>query len=162
MIHLLGLPTVPVPWPEGAEQCPKCRRSIPGGVRPTVIRVPFSLPLANTWSLSEKELLALCPIDGLMSQVVVPSGRSQNEIDLETATLVVALREAGYENWSGMLQASLQETDPAARLSYVGHALAILLRRCPFFRESSENQRDVVRQLLVDNVVLWPQALSGT
>lgn len=121
-----------------------------------MLNSPISGPIANTWPLSEKELIALCPIDGPLSKVAVPSGRSQAEIELATASEADALRDAGFDNWASMLRGCLERPDPVTRLSYVGHSLAILLHRGPLSHHDLVTQRDLVRQLLVDSVILWP------
>ncbi len=152
--HRLWLPEVPDPWPEGAEPCPTCRRPIPGGIRPQM----YSSKLAGTWRVNpratDKQLIALCPIDGRLSSRYRPSGRDEATIEREVADLEAHLRSNGLENWADLLASSLERE--AERPSYIGHSLAIVLRHGPADNQLLRAEGDRIQQLLVDTVALWP------
>jgi hypothetical protein len=106
-----------------------------------------------TWPLSDKELIALCPIDGPLGRRLTPAERRPAEITAEVERVVRALRSVGQDNWAGMLEATLRRWSD--RDIYVGHAVAILLSRGLVALELLPGERQRLEQFLVDVVAMW-------
>lgn len=110
--------------------------------------------VTTAWARIDKELIALCPIDGPLAAQHRPVERGAAELEREVRELVATLRDEGEHNWATMVERATNR--PTQRDILTGHALAILLRRGPWHRGSLRARRIAVEQLLVDIVARWP------
>ncbi len=148
----MGSTVAPDPWTDAAQYCPRCHRPIPGGIHHPFPGWVIPGPLAST----DAELLRLCPLDGPSGRDHPPQDRPIDELTDDVRGLAESLATDGEGSWAKML-ASAAERDPDdERLTYMGHAVALLLERGPRHWWGTRTDRTRIRQLLSDIVVKWP------
>jgi hypothetical protein len=140
--------TAPMPWPEGAHKCPKCRRPLAGSIAP--FGAKGGAP-AGRFALSVREKIEQCPLDGSKYGHRDPTTRTPRELDSEAADMAAALVLVGEPIWAKMVQKgfTMQGLD---RVLYLGHALAIVNN---WHRLPAQEER--LQQLVVDYVARWPE-----
>jgi hypothetical protein len=142
----------PDPWPEAAQHCPRCRRAIPGGIRHPFVGWVIPGPQAPT----DAELRSHCPIHGPSGSQYPPRDRSVAALAAQVHALAQSLGDDGEGSWSKMLTAAAEREPDEEKLTWMGHAIALLLERGPrhWWRQQADWQD--ARQLLADLVVKWP------
>ena len=148
----MGSTVAPDPWTTAAEYCPRCHRAIPGGIHHPFPGWVIPGPQART----DAELLRLCPLDGPSGREHPPQDRSLHELAEEVRDLAASLGDDGEESWSKMLTAAAERQPDEQKMTYMGHAVALLLERGPRHWWSHRTDRPRIQQLLSDIVVKWP------
>jgi hypothetical protein len=102
--------------------------------------------------LTPVELAALCPVDGPIARTHRPRTQPILDLDAEVRSIASRLDNDGERSWSRMLLKAFGHPAGQERLTYIGHALAIVLRHGPMQRPSIGVSTDEVEQLLLDTV----------
>ena len=106
--------------------------------------------------MTEAELLRLCPLDGPAGRDNPPRDRPLSALVDEVGDLGVSLGDDGERSWSKMFARALARESDDEKLTYMGHAVALLLERGPGHWWRTRTDRPGVQQLLSDIVVKWP------